>query len=253
MLPLIRLYPLVAGAGTLVASVTMVVGLIGVPLEMLGLTIGRYAALEPGGGTQFALVLLVLSSLGLLAGMRAVRAPVSGWPERLVLAWAAALAVAAVVPGTPVADLMVAVALVNLAGAAALMARRFGDDERWQPVARPLEWLALGAGGALAVLTYVALPGHQVMIGLVEWSLLGIEVAVLAVSAVQLARIMWSPTAEPVAVTAAVLRNRVPAPVRTPVVTPAMTAGMTMAMAVTPAMRNPTSNARRPTALLGRH
>ena len=38
----------------------------------------------------------------------------------------------------------------------------------------------LTAGGGLAVLTYVALPGHRVLIGLVEWSLLGVEAALPA-------------------------------------------------------------------------
>jgi hypothetical protein len=111
------------------------------------------------------------------------------------------------------------VALAVLAGAAALMVRRFGDDERWRPVARPLEWLALGAGGALAVLTYVALPGHMVMIGLVEWSLLAIDVAVLAVFAVQLARISWSASATSMAKADRVSRLLAAAPVPSPALT----------------------------------
>ncbi|MEU8268660.1 DUF998 domain-containing protein [Sphaerisporangium sp. NPDC049002] len=193
MLPLRRLYPLVAGTGVLVASITMAVGRIGVPLDTLHLTIGRSTALDPG--TSLAMVMLAASSLGLLACLRAVRAPVAGWPERLVAVWAASLTGAALLPGTVAADIMIVVALAGLAGAAALMVRRFGDDERWRPAARPLEWLSLGAGGALAVLTYLALPGHQVLIGLVEWSLLGIEAAALAVVAVQLIRIAWTPAA----------------------------------------------------------
>ncbi len=207
MLPLRRLNPLVAGAGVLVASIMMVVGLIGVPLDTLHLTIGRSAALDRGPATALAMVLLAASSLGLLACLRAVRAPVSGWPERLVAVWAASLTGTALLPGTVAADIMIVVALVALAGAAALMVRRFGDDERWRPAARPLEWLALGAGGALAVLTYVALPGHRVMVGTVEWSLLGIETAVLAVVAVHLTRITWSladaPSATPAPAVAA--------------------------------------------------
>ncbi|WP_248963057.1 DUF998 domain-containing protein [Sphaerisporangium perillae] len=184
-----RLYPLAAGVGMLVASITMAAGLIGTSPGILDVTIGRYAVLDHGGATEFVLAVLGLASLGLLAGMRAVRAPLAGWPERLVVAWAVSLMGAAAVPHAGLADLLVAVALISLAGAAALMVRRFGDDERWKPAARPMEWLALGSGGGLAVLTYVALPGHQVMIGLVEWALLGVEATALAASAVQLMRI----------------------------------------------------------------
>jgi hypothetical protein len=78
-----------------------------------------------------------------------------------------------------------------MAGATALLSRRFGGDERWRPIARPMEWLALGAGGTLAVLTYVSLPGHGVLAGLVEWTLLGVETAVLALVAAHLTRVAW--------------------------------------------------------------
>ncbi|MFC4591472.1 DUF998 domain-containing protein [Sphaerisporangium corydalis] len=265
MLPLRRLYPLVAGTGMLVASITMAVGRIGVPLDVLDRTIGRQAVLERGGATEFALVLLALSSLGLVAGMRAVRAPIAGWPERLVLVWSAALAGAAVLPA-PVADVLVAAALVSLAGAAALMVRTFGDDERWKPAARPMEWLALGAGCALAVLTYVALPGHQVMIGLVEWSLLGIEVAVLVLAAVQLTRVAWTSTAPavpavasmasavpavastatpPSAAEAPVTRSPIPAPrmpSRVPARVPVLGAGAPMPLPMAMAMMSAADN-----------
>ncbi|MFC4533852.1 DUF998 domain-containing protein [Sphaerisporangium dianthi] len=226
-----RLYPLAAGAGMIVASIpallvaslTMAAGRVGAPSGGIDITIGHAAALDPGGVTEPALALLGLASLGLLAGMRAVAAPVSGWPERLLLAWAVSLMGAAVVPHAGVADALVAIALISMAAAAALMARRFGEDTRWAAVARPLEWLALGAGGGLAVLTYVALPGHQVLIGLVEWSLLGIEVAALAFSAVGLLRVA--------------------SPARPRIAT-------IMAMAAT--MENATSGARNTTAALSR-
>ncbi|GAA3790529.1 hypothetical protein GCM10022226_06970 [Sphaerisporangium flaviroseum] len=249
----------------LVASITMAVGRIGVPLDALHLTIGQSAALERGGSTEFAMALLALSSLGLLAGLRAVRAPVSGWPERLMLTWVVSLTVAAVSPVTAVIDVMIAIALASLAGTAALMVRRFGDDELWRPVGRPLEWLALGAGGGLAVLTYVAFPGHRVMIGLAEWALLGIEVAALAVVAVQLVRITLSSAVSPAAtavtppvVTAPVtaapsvtpfpLRAWVPS-ARTPVRSPAMSASVSMAMTLETA----TTGAGRSTGVLSRH
>lgn len=250
-----RLSPLVAGAGVLVASISMVAGLIGVPLDAFHLTIGQYAGLDGDGGTSLVLTLLALSSAGLLAGMRAVRAPISGWPERLVLGWALSLLGAALLPGTVAADVMIVAALVGLAGAAALMVRRFGDDERWRPAARPFEWLSLGAGGALAVLTYVALPGHRVLIGLVEWSLLGIEAAVLAVAAARLAWLSWTLAGTPevspghaasgapaaqVPVTLAALAPRVfAAPVSRAVRAPAAAAGPAVRTPVAPAQRVP--------------
>ncbi|MGW4642836.1 DUF998 domain-containing protein [Sphaerisporangium sp. NPDC004334] len=226
-----RLYPLAAGAGMLAASIaallaaslTMAAGRVGTPSGVLDLTIGRAAALEPGGVTEPALALVGLATLGLLAGMRAVAAPLAGWPERLLLAWAVSLMGAAVVPVAGVADALMALALISMAAAAALMARRFGEDARWAALARPLEWLALGAGGGLAVLTYVALPGHQVLIGVAEWALLAVEVAVLAFSAVQLVRVAL--------------------PARTRIAT-------IMAMAAT--MENATSGARNTTAVLSR-
>ncbi|WP_405143269.1 hypothetical protein OG589_37685 [Sphaerisporangium sp. NBC_01403] len=246
MLPLRRLNPLVAGTGVLVASIMMAVGLIGVPLDTLHLTIGRSAALDRGPATALAMVLLAASSLGLLACLRAVRAPVSGWPERLVAVWAASLTGTALLPGTVAADIMIVVALVALAGAAALMVRRFGDDERWRPAARPLEWLSLGAGGALAVLTYVALPGHRVMVGTVEWSLLGIETAVLAVVAVHLTRITWSladaPSATPAPAVAAMPVAFTSAPAM-PVAAPAMPAATAVPASVAAATPVPVESA----------
>ncbi|GGK73916.1 hypothetical protein Sme01_33260 [Sphaerisporangium melleum] len=183
-----RLYPLAAGGGVIAAALTVAAGRIDASSGSFGMTIGQAAALDRGA-TELSAALLGLASLGLLAGMRSARAPIAGWPERLMLTWALALLGAAVVPYPQAADVLVAVALVCMAVAAALLARRFGEDARWAAAARPTEWLALGAGGGLAVLTYIALPGHQVMIGLVEWSLLGIEVAVLGVSAGQLMRL----------------------------------------------------------------
>ncbi|MFC6080316.1 DUF998 domain-containing protein [Sphaerisporangium aureirubrum] len=195
MLPLRRLYPLVAGAGVLAASLTLVIGRIGGPDGMADLTIARYAALDGGRAAALAVGLLGVSSLLLAAGMRAVRAPVAGWPQALTLAWAVSAVIAAVAPGTRVAEVAMLVALVSMAGATALMSRRFGADERWLPIARPMEWLALAAGGTLAVLTYVSLPGHGVLAGLVEWTLLGVETAALALVAAHQTRVAWDDAA----------------------------------------------------------
>ncbi|MBB5625758.1 DUF998 domain-containing protein [Sphaerisporangium krabiense] len=191
MLPLRRLYPLIAASGMLAGAAMLAAGQLDAPYDRVDLTIGRYAALEHGGYTAIALALFGLAVLPLLAGLRAVRAPVSGWPERLMLGWAGALAGAAVLPGTVVADVLVAAALMCMAGASALMVRRFGEDARWTAAARPLEWLALGAGGGLAALIYVSLPGHQDMVGLVQWALFAVDIAVVQVPLVRLVRMVW--------------------------------------------------------------
>src|SRR5690606_10482318 len=85
------------------------------------------------------------------------------------------------------------VAFVCVPVAAAQMVGRFEGDERWRGIARPLEWLSLAAGLGLAALTYVALPGGGVMIGLVERLLLASEVMTLALLAWQLLRTTYGP------------------------------------------------------------
>ncbi|WP_214415512.1 DUF998 domain-containing protein [Sphaerisporangium fuscum] len=239
------LYPLAAGSGLLIASIMLVSGPASASRDVLDLTIGQATALDQGGAGVFAMALLGLSCVALLAGMRAVGAPLSGWPERLTAAGAGALACAAVFPGTPFSDIVLVAGLMSLAGAVALMVRRFAGDERWRAVARPFEWLALGAGGGLAVLTYVALPGHRVMIGLVEWALLAIEIAALALATAHLTRLAWSlPPVE-------VLRHA-----GTYVQAQALemiTGGRRAATAMTVTTENAASGGRTATALLTRH
>ncbi|HEY9524152.1 MAG TPA: hypothetical protein VIR33_12995, partial [Thermopolyspora sp.] len=70
------------------------------------------------------------------------------------------------------------------------------EDERWRAVARPMEWLALAGGLGLAVTTYVALPGHQALLGPVERGLLAIEVATLGVLALRLLGLTWGAALE---------------------------------------------------------
>ena len=53
-------------------------------------------------------------------------------------------------------------------------------------VARRLRALALTSVAGLVALYWVAVPGERVMMGLVQRSLVGVEVALLAVLAVQL-------------------------------------------------------------------
>jgi hypothetical protein len=145
-----------------------------------------------------------LGSLALLAGLRAVGAPVRGLPERLLMVWSGALVVAAVIPTTPLgADMTLTAqvhryvsvaAFVSLPVAAAVLVPRLGAHADWKPVARVVEWLALAAGFGVLAMTYVALPGERVLIGLVERLLLGAEVAVLGVLACWLVRLAWTRT-----------------------------------------------------------
>ncbi|MDP9847540.1 DUF998 domain-containing protein [Streptosporangium lutulentum] len=203
MLALKRLSPLLACAGIAVAAVAMVAGLIspGPYPDALNLTISEYAALEGGGAIPFAMGALGIASFALVAGLRAVKAPVGVTAERLMLTWSAALVVLAIVPSAapgPFMDLSSQVhryvsiaAFVAMPAAGALMVTRFGEDERWRVVARPVEWLALAGGFGLLAITYVALPGDGVLIGLVERILLGTEIALLGVLAVRLAQLTW--------------------------------------------------------------
>ncbi|MBP2708641.1 DUF998 domain-containing protein [Microbispora sp. RL4-1S] len=207
-----RLYPVVACAGILVAIVTVVTTQVGgrPGLDPVSMPISRYAAEDGGGTIELAMAVLGLASLALLAGLRRAGAPISGWPTWLVGLWGAALIGAAVVPSAPpelghtwqenVHLVLSAVAFVSVPLAATLMVGRLGDDELWKPVARAVEWLTLAAGLGLAAITYVALPGHGVAIGIVERLLLTAEVAILAVLAVRLLQVVWAPVVEAPAV-----------------------------------------------------
>ena len=95
-----RFYPLIACAGIATAAVATVMGQVDpVPYpDPLNLTISEYAALERRGATQFAMASLGIASFALVAGLRAVKAPVGVAAERLMLVWSAALIVLAIVP-----------------------------------------------------------------------------------------------------------------------------------------------------------
>ncbi|WP_285706848.1 DUF998 domain-containing protein [Microtetraspora sp. NBRC 16547] len=198
-----RLYPVLACGGIMIAVAAAVVGQIDPDpyLDPINLTLSDYAVLDRSGATEVAMVVLGGSSLALLAGMRAVRAPVSGWPERLMLVWSLALVVAATVPTSAVSEGMTwaaqvhryvsVAAFVSLPAATAQLVGRFAADDRWKPVARPVEWLTLASGIGLAAMTYLALPGQGLMIGLVERFFLTVEVTILGVLAVNLARLAW--------------------------------------------------------------
>ncbi|MEW9527492.1 DUF998 domain-containing protein [Microbispora sp. NPDC049125] len=200
-----KLFPLVACGGIVLAVVSVVATQVsGNPgLDPVSMTISDYAARDGGNTIELAMAVLGVASLALLAGMRAAGAPVDGWPARLLGVWSAALIGAAIVPTTgaelgltwqtEVHRMLSVAAFVSVPAAVTMLVGRFAADERWKTAARPLEWLALAGGLGLAVITYVALPGHGVMIGLVERLLLTAEVAALGVLAVRLLQLTWGP------------------------------------------------------------
>ncbi|MFG1708727.1 DUF998 domain-containing protein [Nonomuraea sp. M3C6] len=200
-----RLYPLIACASIVFSVVAIVVGQFGPDpyLDPMNVTVSEYAVSDRGGVTEVAMAVLGIGSLALLAGLRTAGAPIRGLPERLLMVWSGALVVAAVIPTTPIGeDLTLAAqihryvsiaAFVSLPAAGALLVPRLAADARWKPVARVVEWVALAGGFGLLAITYVAMPGDGVMIGLVERLLLGAEVALLAVLAGWLARLAWLP------------------------------------------------------------
>lgn len=198
-----RLYPLIACASILFSVVAVVAGQFGPDpyLDPMNVTVSEYAVSDRGGVTEIAMAVLGIGSLALLLGLRSAGAPVRGLPERLLMVWSGALVVAAVIPTTPIGhDLDLAAqihryvsvaAFVSLPTAGALLVPRLTADAAWKPVARTVEWVALAGGFGLLAITYVAMPGERVMIGLVERLLLGAEVALLAVLAVWLMRLTW--------------------------------------------------------------
>ncbi|GAA4575909.1 DUF998 domain-containing protein [Planotetraspora kaengkrachanensis] len=206
-----RLYPLIACGGILYAVIYVVTAQVagGSALDPVTMTISEYASLDRGIGIEAAMAVLGLSSLALTAGMRAAGAPIDGWPRVLLTVWSVSLIAAAFVPTTAAGRepgwatgahlVLSAAAFVSVPVAATLLAGRLGQDGRWSPAARPVEWLALAGGLGLAAITYVALPGHGVMVGLVERLLLSTEVAVLLVLAVRLLRLTWAGTLREVA------------------------------------------------------
>ncbi|MFB9879356.1 DUF998 domain-containing protein [Planobispora siamensis] len=203
MLRLKMFYPLIACVGILMAAVAAVVGQIDPDpyLDPLNLTISEYAVLDRGGATEFAMLSLGVASFALVAGLRTAKAPVGTAAERLMLVWSGALVLIAVVPttapglaldmGAQVHRYVSVLAFVAMPVAGALMVGRFAGDERWRAVARPVEWLSLAGGFGVLAITYVALPGDRVLIGLVERVLLGAEVALVGLLAVRLLQLTW--------------------------------------------------------------
>ncbi|MFI6324586.1 DUF998 domain-containing protein [Nonomuraea sp. NPDC050556] len=198
-----RTYPLIALGAIVFSVIAVVVGQFGPDsyLDPMNITISEYAVSDRGGITEVAMAVLGLGLLALLQGLRNAGAPIKGAPEKLLMVWSVALIVAALVPTTPIGfdlDLTAQIhryvsvaAFVSLPLAGAMLVPRFNADARWKAVARPVEWLALAGGFGLLAITYVAMPGDRVMIGLVERVLLGAEVALLGALAVRLVQLTW--------------------------------------------------------------
>ncbi|GGS78931.1 DUF998 domain-containing protein [Nonomuraea spiralis] len=200
-----RLYPLVACASIVFSVVAILVGHFGPDpyLDPMNVTISEYAVTDRGGVTEVAMAVLGIGSLALLAALRKMRAPIRGLPEKLLMVWSAALVVVAVIPTVPLGlDLDLAAqihryvsiaAFVSLPAAGALLVPRLTADALWKPVARAVEWVALAGGFGVLAITYVALPGERVMIGLVERLLLGAEVSLLGLLAAWALWLTWAP------------------------------------------------------------
>ncbi|WP_260478215.1 DUF998 domain-containing protein [Nonomuraea sp. WAC 01424] len=200
-----RLYPLVACASIVFSVVAILVGHFGPDpyLDPMNVTISEYAVTDRGGVTEVAMAVLGIGSLALLAALRKMRAPIRGLPEKLLMVWSAALVVVAVIPTVPLGlDLDLAAqihryvsiaAFVSLPAAGALLVPRLTADALWKPVARAVEWVALAAVFGVLAITYVALPGERVMIGLVERLLLGAEVSLLGLLAAWALWLTWAP------------------------------------------------------------
>ncbi|NUP63056.1 MAG: DUF998 domain-containing protein [Nonomuraea sp.] len=200
-----RLFPLIACAAIVFSVVAIVVGQFGPDpyLDPMNVTVSEYAVSDRGGVTEVAMAVLGIGSLALLAALRRMRAPIRGLPEKLLMVWSGALVVAAVIPTTPIGqnlDLAAQIhryvsvaAFVSLPAAGALLVPRLTADARWKPVARAVEWVALAGGFGLLAITYVALPGERVMIGLVERLLLAAEVSLLGVLAAWALWLAWAP------------------------------------------------------------
>ena len=187
-----------------VAVVATVVGHLGLgpTYDPLSLTLSDYALSNNGVAIELAMVALSGGTLALVGGLVLTRVPVRGLPAGLMLVWVLGLIVAAVIPtdpiGTPVMSTAATVhryasvvAFVALPAAVLLLARRLRERETvsWCSLVPLLRRLVVASAVGLAGLWYVAFPGDRVMMGLVERSLVGVEVVILFVLALRLMRV----------------------------------------------------------------
>jgi hypothetical protein len=187
-----RVFASVSILGLLTAVVATVIGHIGLGpgYDPLKLTISDYALSNRGVTIEIAMVALALGAPALLAGLRAVGVAIRGLPAVLLSIWSVGLLLAAIIPTDPpeVTTLSTAAlihrytsvaAFVALPIAAAVIASRFpGMGRRMVSAVRRL---CVACALGVALLWYVAFPGGRVMMGLVERSLVGVEIAILMV------------------------------------------------------------------------
>ena len=187
-----RAFASVSIAGLLTAVVATVIGHIGLGpgYDPLKLTISDYALSNRGVTIEIAMVALAFGAPALIAGLRAVGVAIRGLPAFLLSIWSLGLLVAAIIPTDPPGlETMSTAALVHrytsvaafvaLPIAAAVIASRFPGMGRRMVAA--VRRLCIGCAVGVALLWYVAFPGGRVMMGLVERSLVGVEIAILMV------------------------------------------------------------------------
>ncbi|MGW5559088.1 DUF998 domain-containing protein [Micromonospora sp. NPDC003944] len=190
---------LLALGGIALAALLTVIGHLEVndDLNPWALTISDFAVSDRGGVIDVAMVVLALSSVALLYGLRHVGPPRprSGRTAELLLgAWVGGLLLAAVVPTNEPGTAMTTaaylhryasvVAFLALPVAGWLLARR----PDLTPAARTLRALVLLSLALAAAMIWSAYPGDRMLIGLAERLLILAEVAVLATIATTLTR-----------------------------------------------------------------
>ncbi|MEV4624534.1 DUF998 domain-containing protein [Asanoa sp. NPDC049573] len=194
-----RAFASVSLLGLLTAVVATVIGHIGLGpgYDPLKLTISDYALSNRGVTIEIAMVALALAAPALLAGLRAVGVAIRGLPSVLLSVWSVGLLLAAIIPTDPpdVTTMSTAAlihrytsvaAFVALPIAAAVIASRFpGMGRRMVSAVRRL---CVTCAVGVALLWYVAFPGGRVMMGLVERSLVGVEIAILVVLSIGILR-----------------------------------------------------------------
>jgi Protein of unknown function (DUF998) len=181
--------------GLLTAVVATVVGHIGLGpgYDPLKLTISDYALSNRGVTIEIAMVALALAAPALLAGLRTVGVAVRGLPTVLMSVWSVGMLLAAIIPtDPPEVTVMSTAALIHryasvaafvaLPIAAAVLAARAGG--LGARVVSTVRRLCVTTAVGVALLWYVAFPGGRVMMGLVERSLVLVEIAILTVLAI---------------------------------------------------------------------
>lgn len=190
-----RLLAWLSIVGLLTAVVATVIGHLGLGpgYDPLKLTVSDYALSNRGASIEVAMVALALGALALLGGFALLSGSmrVRFLPAVLISVWSAGLLVAAVVPTDPAdATTMSTAAYVHRyasvsafvvlpLAAVLLVARLRGVGPGWSRMER---LLAIACAAGLGLLWYVAFPGHRVMMGLVERSLIGVEIVMLAIA-----------------------------------------------------------------------